>query len=460
MRWLALLLSPAVLAAGDGGGTLPAAWSVAPFAILLTAIAVMPLLWAHAWHRWYPLISIGFGMFTALYYLVGLGDPWSLVHVGFEYATFITLLGSLYLCAGGVVVRINRVGGPVANLAILLGGALLANLVGTTGASLLLIRPFLAINRGRLRPYHVAFFIFFVSNCGGCLTPIGDPPLLIGFLRGIPFIHFAELAWRPWLLVMTLLSVAFSFCEWRNRVPSTFAPHAGRPILVVAGWRNVALLLAAVACVFLDPATVAWLPAIELHGERCSFVRELLMAGIGWLGLRSAHAEHHAENDFMLAPIREVALLFVGIFLTMLPALALIRHEAQSGTLFGIALTPMAYYLGTGAFSSILDNAPTFLAFLAGLQGQSGLDIPHLGSAEDPVVVASLTACLVAAVFWGAMTYIGNGPNFMVKAVVESARDDDGRPLVEVPSFFGYVLRFSVPILLPVLIVVGLVFFR
>jgi len=219
----------------------------------------------------------------------------------------------------------------------------------------------------------VAFFIFMVSNCGGCLTPIGDPPLLLGFLRGIAFFHFFELAFLPWLLTIGLLSATFLAFDLRNRQSAEFTPDG--KALTFAGKRNIALLLLAIGCVFIDPAKLSWLPAMTFQGERFSFVRELLMGAIGYAGWKLATPERHKANDFLLGPIQEVALLFIGIFLTMLPALELIRHAATSGALFGIPLTPMTYYLGTGIFSAVLDNAPTFLAFLAGLQGQTRLDI-------------------------------------------------------------------------------------
>jgi len=470
MRIPLLCLLPALLAAADGPA--PAVWSVAPFALLLTLVAVMPLVAAHWWHRWYPAVAIGLGALVAGYYLAVLGKPASLIHVGFEYAGFISLIGCLYLCSGGVVVGLGMRGTPATNTGLLVFGACLANVIGTTGASMLLIRPFLRLNQGRLRPYHVVFFIFLVSNIGGALTPIGDPPLLLGFLRGIPFFRFTELNLGPWLVAMALLATAFFALDSRNPHPPEPA-HGHGGTIALRGGRNLLLLVVALGCVFVDPNRVTWVPGIGhdaagwgltvgplAGGETFSFVRELLLTGIGLYAWRTSPPENLAANGFTWGPLKEVGLLFIGIFLTMLPALELIRADAADGNLFGIPLTPLAFYLGTGLCSAILDNAPTFIAFLAGIEGATGLTVPQIGLSADPKVALDLAACACASVFFGAMTYIGNGPNFMVKAICEDAKDTQGRPAVEVPGFFGYIVRFALPILLPILLVVGWIFFR
>jgi Na+/H+ antiporter NhaD/arsenite permease-like protein len=458
---LLTLLGPLVGAEGVPSVLPPAVpplWTVAPFVVLLLAIALMPVLLPHVWHRWYPAISLALGTLTAVYYLLGRGDPGAMVHVGFEYLSFISLLTCLYLCSGGIVIGLSGPGKPWSNTLLLLVGGLLANLVGTTGASMLLIRPFLRANRGRLRPYHVVFFIFIVSNVGGALTPIGDPPLLLGFLRGIDFFRFFELNFQPWLVAMGMLLALF---HWFDRANHRHAhPLAeSRHLPAVQGLPHLGLLALAVAAVFLDPSKIPWLPAIAYHGHQFSFVRELLMLAIAAVAWRTASPERLRINDFTVEPIREVAFLFIGIFLTMVPALELIRHAAEGGTIMGFQLTISTFYLGTGLFSAVLDNAPTFIAFLAGMEGRFDLDVAALGQATDPTIVRSLSACACAAVFFGAMTYIGNGPNLMVKAIAESARDEKGALLVEVPSLHGYFLKYSLPILAPVLLVVWAIFF-
>lgn len=454
---LLLCLSPAAAAEAPAG--VPPLWIVSPFVLLLLCIALMPVLAAHFWHRWYPAVALGLGAITALYYLVGRGDAGALVHVGFEYASFIALLTCLYVCSGGIVIGLGGKGTAWSNTVLLLAGGLLANVVGTTGASMLLIRPFLRANRGRLRPYHVVFFIFIVSNVGGALTPIGDPPLLLGFLRGIEFFRFLELNILPWALAMVLLLALFFWFDRANK-RHAHALAEFRHLPPVQGWSHLGLLALGVAVVFLDPAKVSWLPAISWHGHDFSFVRELLMFAIAFVAYKTARKENLQTNDFTFEPIREVAFLFVGIFLTMIPALELIRHAAQGGAIVGFPLTVSTFYLGTGLFSAVLDNAPTFIAFLAGMEGRFGMDVAALGHSHDPQIVASLAACACAAVFFGAMTYIGNGPNLMVKAICESARDEHGALLVEVPTLHGYFLRYALPILTPVLLVVWVVFFR
>lgn len=469
LRLLALLLLGGSGFAAEGVAP-PPAWSVLPFVVLLGMIAVMPLVRPAWWHHRYPLVSYALGAVVALFYLIQ-GRWLSLVHVGFEYLSFVAVLACLYLVAAGIIVRLGFRGSARTNTFLLLFGALLANLIGTTGASVLLIRPYMLMNRGRLRPYHLVFFIFLVSNIGGALTPIGDPPLMLGYLKGIEFFRFYELNFREWLTALALLGGIFYLIDRRNPAPPDEIEHGGE--LTITGVRNIGLLAVAVACIMLDPNRVEWVPGIvhaadgwslalgpaPAGGETFSFMRELLLLAIGFWALRTTPAENLRANGYTSEPIREVAVLFVGIFLTMMPALELIRHQAAGGALFGLPLTPLTFYFGTGVFSGVLDNAPTFMAFLAGMEGKYDMTIAQLGASSDVTVAHSLGACAVASVFWGALTYIGNGPNFMVKAIAESATDDAGRRLIEVPSFFGYIMRYSLPILLPVLLLIGWLYY-
>ena len=471
LRLLALLLLAVVPAAAADGQAPPPAWSIIPFIALLGMIAVMPLVAAKFWHHRYPAIAFGLGAVIALYYLVT-GRQASLIHVFFEYLSFISVIACLFLVTAGVVVNLGFTGSPRTNLSLLLFGALLANAIGTTGASILLIRPYLQMNRGRLRPYHLVFFIFIVANIGGALTPIGDPPLMLGYLKGIEFVRFFELNLPEWCTALAILSVIFYLVDRRNPAPPDQVEHGGE--VTLTGVRNIALLAVAIGCILIDPNRVDWAPGLA-HGpdgwglrfgkppagyETFSFMREFLLLGIGWFCFRTTPPENLRTNAFNSEPLREVAILFVGIFLTMLPALEIIRGQAQSGSLFGIALTPLTFYFGTGVFSAVLDNAPTFVAFLAGMEGKFALSVAQMGASTDPEVMKSLGACAIASVFWGAMTYIGNGPNFMVKAIAEATVGPDGKPVVEVPSFFGYIGRYSLPILLPVLLLVGWLFYR
>lgn len=466
----ALLVLCLIPCAAAEGVAAPSAWSIIPFVALLGMIAVMPLVAAKFWHHRYPTIAFGLGAVIVGYYLIT-GRQDSLIHVFFEYLSFISVIACLFLVTAGIVVNLGFSGSPRTNLFLLLFGALLANAIGTTGASILLIRPFLQINRGRLRPYHLVFFIFMVANIGGSLTPIGDPPLMLGYLKGIEFVRFFELNLPQWFTALAILSVIFYLIDRRNPSPPHQVEHGGE--VTLSGLRNIGLLAVAVGCILIDPNRVDWAPGLT-HGpsgwgfhmgkppagyETFSFLREFLLLGIGWFCFRTTPPENLRTNAFNPEPLREVAILFVGIFLTMLPALEIIRGQAQSGALFGIPLTPLAFYYGTGIFSAVLDNAPTFVAFLAGMEGKFGLTVAQMGASSDPEIIKSLGACAIASVFWGAMTYIGNGPNFMVKAIAEATVGPDGRPVIEVPSFFGYIGRYSLPILLPVLLLVGWLFY-
>lgn len=470
-RFLILLLAGIPLAAAEHGAP-PPVWTVLPFVCLLAAVAVMPLVAAKLWHHRYPLVSFVLGGLVALYYLVT-GRFEALVHVGFEYLSFISVVACLFLVTAGIVLRLGFSGSPRTNTFLLLFGAVLANAIGTTGASILLVRPYLQMNRGRLRPYHLAFFIFLVANVGGALTPIGDPPLMLGYLKGIEFVRFYELNLPEWLFALATLGTIFYLIDRRNPAPPDQVDHGGE--VTITGVKNIALLAAGVGCILIDPNRGTWVPGLT-HGPdgwgmmlgkppspditTFSFLREFLLLGIGWYAFRTTPPENLRTNGFTPEPLREVAILFVGIFLTMLPALEIIRAQAVSGNLFGIELTPMAYYFGTGIFSAILDNAPTFMAFMAGMEGQHGMTIAQIGASADPAVVKAFGACAVASVFWGALTYIGNGPNFMVKAIAENTTGPDGKPVMEVPTFFGYILKYALPILFPVLFVIGVLFYR
>jgi Na+/H+ antiporter NhaD/arsenite permease-like protein len=455
---LLLLLFCGFAQAGDGPA-LPPLWSVAPFALLLAAIAAGPLLSPRLWHQAYPALAGGLAAAVTVYYLAARLEPGPMIRAGFDFLSFMAVLAPLFVVTGGIVIRVERRATPMANLILLLTGAVLANLIGTTGASMLLIRPYLHLNRGRLRPYHIAFFIFLVANIGGALTPIGDPPLFLGFLRGIDFFRFFTLAIGPWLMALALLGAMFWWLDARN---PAHAPDPAAPGVSVRGAHGLWLLAVVVGAFFLDPDKLPWLPAVTIDlasgPMRFSFVREAIQFGIAVLAWRLADRDHLQANGFSFAPMREVGFLFAGIFATMVPALALIRAYAADGSLMPLDAT--SFYFGTGLLSSILDNAPTFLVSLAGLEGKTGLTPTQLGASADPAIAAQLAAIAVASVFWGATTYIGNGPNFMVKSICENARADDGAPLVEVPHFAAYVWRFALPCLLPVLILVWLVFFR
>lgn len=419
---------------------------IAPFIVLLLFIATMPLAPARVKHWWehrYPYVAVGLGAFVAVWYILKIpaGGP-IVLHTLHEYASFIILIGALFVVAGGIHLNVKGSATPAENVGFLLVGGILANFVGTTGASMVLIRPFIRMNRVRVSAYHIVFFIFIVSNVGGALTPIGDPPLFLGYLRGVPFFWLLERCTLPWLFTIVAILAVFFIIDLRcyRKMPAPLQAAATESDQwKLDGAINLLFLAVVIGAVFL-PAT--W------------FLRETVMLGAAFASYRLTPRQIHAGNQFSFGPIKEVAFLFVGIFLTMMPALGYL--EAHGGRL-GITGS-LHYYFSTGALSAVLDNAPTYLNFLKLAQVSTAaggpVDDSHATmqvflTAHAPLVVA----VSLGAVFFGAMTYIGNGPNFMVKSIAESSG-------VKVPSFFGYIFRYSLPILLPILILNGLFFLQ
>jgi len=350
-----------------------------------------------------------------------------------EYLGFIVVIAALFVISGGIHIQGSLAGTPLVNTAMLGIGAVLANLAGTTGASVLLIRPLLRANKARKRVAHlVIFFIFIVANCGGLLTPVGDPPLLLGFLRGVPFSWTLQL-WPQWLFVNGVLLVIFNvWDQWALNKDERELPGAQHeqvlihePLEIKGALPILALLLVIVSIVLAWPA---WVVAV-----------------LGVLGYLAGSAELRTKNEFAFGPIVEVAVLFAAIFVTMAPMLELLNvHAPQLGV-----RTPAQFFWSTGALSSVLDNAPTYLAFASAAAGLQ--NIPPHGAYIGMIDPQLLAAISTGAVFMGANTYIGNAPNFMVKAIAEERG-------VRMPSFFGY-LAYSIGILLPLFIAVSIVFF-
>lgn len=435
-------------------------WLVIPFVTLLLMIATGPLFYEHFWHHNYPKIAVGLAVLVIAYYLFVLNNVHQPVHAMAEYIQFIALLASLFVASGGILIDIDKKSTPMANVTLLLIGAAVSNLIGTTGASMLLIRPFIRLNKNNIQPYHIIFFIFMVSNVGGSLTPIGDPPLFLGFLKGVPFFWTLEHNWPAWILALGLLAVVFYF------VDKKFGKAANDDLVEeevysnkfsVIGRKNFLWLLIIIISVFLDPNVLDWVPAIYYDGMKFSFIRETIMLSVAFLSYRFADQNALKGNEFNFEPIREVAFIFIGIFGTMMPALELVGNFAQSPEGSAI-ITHNTLYWGTGILSGVLDNAPTYLNFLAAAMASQGADINNIQNVRDfaldsyPDSSFQLLAISIASVFFGAMTYIGNGPNFMVKSIAEQ----NG---IKMPSFFGYIIRFSLPVLLPILLIIWLVFF-
>jgi Na+/H+ antiporter NhaD/arsenite permease-like protein len=391
-------------------------FTIVPFALMLLAIAMLPLFAEHFWekNRNKAIIAGLLGLPISIYLLGAF--PEGLAHSALEYASFIALLGSLYVIAGGIHISGDLRATPRNNALLLASGCVLANLAGTTGASMLLIRVFLRTNSERKHVAHLPlFFILLVSNCAGLLTPLGDPPLFLGYLRGVPFTWTLSL-FPYWLLAVGYLLLLFYWIDVRAYARETLRDLAldDRQVepVRISGGANIGLLLLVVAAIFLPTP-----------------LRELAMLACALVSLLALPKEPRQKNEFSYGPIVEVAVLFAGIFVTMVPALALL--EAR-GSELGLN-APWHFFLITGALSSVLDNAPTYLTFLAAAQGLGG-DLATGGPTVVGVPEPFLSAISLGAVFMGANTYIGNGPNFMVKAIAEHAG-------YATPSFFGYAGR-------------------
>ncbi len=426
---------------------LPSTLMVIPFALLLLMIATGPLFYSHFWEHNYPKIAIGLSIISILYYLFVLQNSHVLLHTLAEYLSFIALLSSLFVASGGILIKVDKKSTPILNVLFLLFGAVISNVIGTTGASMLLIRPFIKMNRNRISAYHIIFFIFVVSNIGGALTPIGDPPLFLGFLRGVPFFWVIENVWFIWLPTLFLILLVFYVIDKLNKKDSNpEAEYSGK--FEFKGSKNLIYLLIIIISVFLDPAVLSWVPSLA---PLPFGIREIIMFGVVYLSYKTADEEILKANEFDFEPIKEVAFLFIGIFATMIPALQLIAHEAN---VMGDKLNAGVFFWATGFLSGVLDNAPTYLNFLSAAMGKYLLDVNIKAHVQEFVIHDDiyLQAISVAAVFFGALTYIGNGPNFMVKSICERA----GIPM---PSFFTYIIKYSLIILVPIFAVVWLLFF-
>ena len=417
-------------------------WMILPFGLLLAGMALGPVLFRPWWEKHYGKAVAALGAITVGYYLLVLppAAARAVAQAGRDYAAFIALVGSLFVVSGGLRITVKGEATPRANVVFLLAGALLANVLGTVGASLLLIRPWLQANGRRAAGHHVVFFIFLVSNAGGCLLPLGNPPLFIGYLMGVPFWWVAERCWPMWLCGVGFLLAVFYCLDCRHCRRAPAPTSRPREQWGVEGLWNLLFLAVILGAVFIS---------------RPLFLREGLMLGAAAASWRTTRKEVHEANQFDFHPIMEVAVLFLGIFATMMPALDWLQSHAL--TTIGANPSPALFYWGSGAASSLLDNAPAYLSFFSAWLGAQGraLGRPEqvAGMLSGGQSEAALAALSVGAVFFGGCTYIGNGPNFIVKAIAE-------RQGVPLPGFLGYIIKWTVPVMLPLLIMIWLVFFR
>ena len=457
----ALLLAPSLSMAADlDGSTLSVAWAV-PFAGILLSIALMPLLTPIFWHHHFGKVAAAWGALFLVPFAVVYGP--AAAGTGFvhallaEYIPFIVLLTALFTVAGGIHIRGNLHGSPGLNTAILAIGAALASVMGTTGASMLLLRPLIRANDNRQHRTHVfVFFIFIVSNIGGSLTPLGDPPLFLGFLKGVSFFWTLQHIWPETLfMLVTLLALFYAIDVWAYRKEGVLKidPTPDTARLGFDGAVNFWLLGAIMVLVLMSGI---WQPGIEFNVAGTpvglpGIVRDVGLVAITILSLRITSSKVHADNQFAWGPMQEVAKLFAGIFLTIIPVIAMLKAGTAGPFAAVVNLVthpdgspnPAMYFWATGILSSFLDNAPTYLVFFNTAGGDP--------QALMTTYATTLAAISAGAVFMGANSYIGNAPNLMVKAIAE----DRG---VTMPSFFGYML-WSCAILIPLFVLVTFIFF-
>ena len=404
---------------------------VIPFTLILLCIAVIPLISQKWWHKNFTKVSLVIGLPVAIA-IAFINWQW-LFHSFIEYAAFITLLTSLFIISGGILVKENLKISPTANAVVLLIGAVLANFIGTTGAAMLLIRPLISMNKEREKKVHVIiFFIFIVANIGGCLTPLGDPPLFLGFLKGVPFLWTLKL-FPAWALNNGILITLFFIIDYFSLKGEKIKNHINKkgPLINIVGKRNFVFLAGVVAAMIL----YSKLPQ-EMNTTLKNIIQIVTMACMALLSWKYTPKKYRTENGFTWFPIKEVAILFAAIFATIIPVLKLLEFR---GAELGVT-EPYQFFWTTGILSSFLDNAPTYLAFFSLAKGSAAV-VPD----------ALLMAISMGAVFMGANTYIGNGPNFMVKSVAEASG-------IKMPSFFMYML-WSLFILIPIFLLNTFVFF-
>jgi Na+/H+ antiporter NhaD/arsenite permease-like protein len=457
-----ILLSSGAFAAEVDGKQLSAIWAV-PFVGILLCIALCPLLTPQFWHHHFGKVAAFWALLFLVPFAIKFGSGAAgaaFVHALLaEYIPFVILLTALFAVSGGIYIKGNLHGSPLLNTSILAIGAVAASFMGTTGASMLLIRPLIRANDNRQHKMHVfVFFIFIVSNAGGSLTPLGDPPLFLGFLKGVDFFWTVKHIFPETLfMVGSLLAIFYamdSYYYHKREEVLKFDPTPDSKGIGFDGKANFILLFCVMGLVLMSGM---WKPGanfdvlgteVGLHG----IVRDLGLIAITVISLKITAASVHEANQFSWAPMAEVAKLFAGIFLTIIPVIAMLK-AGMDGPFSAIVASvtradgspsPLAYFWATGALSSFLDNAPTYLVFfnLAGGDAQT-LMTTH---------ATTLAAISAGAVFMGANSYIGNAPNLMVKAVVE----DRG---VKMPSFFGYIV-WAVCILIPLFVIMGWIWFR
>ena len=445
----------------DIGALLPL-WSVLPFVGILLSIALIPLFAPHFWEHHFPKVSAFWALVLAipfLFFFKGIAF-YEIVHIFIvDYIPFIILLWALFTVSGGIYIKGSFKGTPFINVVLLLIGTIMSSIIGTTGASMLMIRPILRSNAWRQHKVHtVVFFIFLVSNIGGVLTPLGDPPLFLGFLHGVPF--FWTLRILPQMVFASVFLLVLYFIldsHYYKKESKTAVPDSAPEPLKIEGAYNFIFLAGIIGGVlFSGMVKLGEINILGIHQSLENLIKDATLIVMGSLSLIFTKPEVRQGNEFSWAPILEVAYLFAGIFMTIIPALAILR-AGENGALSWLIKsinTPAQYFWASGSLSSFLDNAPTYLTFFNSAIGKFYPGIPEASAVTRLIVekIPYLAAISAGSVFMGANTYIGNAPNFMVKAIAEDAG-------VKMPSFLGYMFKCSIPILVVLFIIITLVFF-
>ncbi|PLX41295.1 MAG: sodium:proton antiporter [Deltaproteobacteria bacterium] len=431
-----------------------------PFAGILLSIALFPLFAPHFWHNHFGKISAFWGLCLAVPFLFAYKGQavYEIGHIYLaDYIPFIILLWALYTVAGGIVISGSLSGSPLVNTIMLLIGTAIASWVGTTGAAMLLIRPFLKANKWREKQtYQVVFFIFLVCNIGGALTPLGDPPLFLGFLHKVPFFWTLKMFLPMVLLSAILLAIFFVIDSYYYKKEKGNAPEAGEEKFKLEGLHNLIFLGGIIGAVLASGLLhLGEVSIFGIHRPVADLLRDAFLILMGFLSLQTTRKALREKNEFSWFPIMEVAYLFAGIFVTMIPVLLILKAGSHGAMAFIIdsVKEPLHYFWVTGALSSFLDNAPTYLVFFNTALGTFSPGMDEAAAVRELIANNEiyLEAISMGAVFMGANSYIGNAPNFMVRSIAEEGG-------VSMPSFFGYVLKFSLVFLVPSFLVITFVF--
>lgn len=428
---------------------------ILPFILLLLTIALCPVISMKFWGNNYKKIILLFSSITIFSNIFIIHDISAVILSFIEYLEFIIFIVVLYVISGGINLKINKTGTPMVNTLILLCGAILANVIGTTGAAILLIKPYIKINKHRIKPYNIVFFIFIVCNIGGCLSPIGDPPLFSGFLKGVPFTWPLRYNLLPWIITNGMLLLIFYILDNKNELKAIKIQNYGSTI-EINGKQNLIFVALTIFAIFLNPMVFNWVPTVNIYNHNISFLKDILLITIGITAYKLSNKEILKKNEFSFNPVIELAFMFFGIFITMGPALTIIE-EASSNITKGL-ISPGLFFWVIAFLSSFLDNTPTYMNSLALMMSLEGANISNptevlaFSNGLYPNSILFLRIICVTSVYFGGFTYIGNGPNFIIKSIAEK----EG---IKMPSFFGYILKYSCIYLLPVLTLIWFIFF-